>query len=214
MLGIGALGQYALAQFPSSPTPPPAPIEPPAGSGAYPRKRKPIRPIWDIQRELDRQQAAPAPVATESAAAPLKAKAREPFVSREGLEPYPWSQLLPQPVPIVTPAPQRNKPRAYVSGHLAEDADTAPFGLPAEPDVPDAHGRLREADDTGHAAVQVQVAGLGRLHEAHDHTLAQGTVSTPHRANLSLREDGDQARASGFVNDDEDAIALILDALD
>lgn len=73
MLGTGALGQYALAQFPATKPPAPPPALPQGGHGDYPRRRgKSPRPIWDIAREAERKAAEP-PTVIEIAPEPIPA---------------------------------------------------------------------------------------------------------------------------------------------
>jgi hypothetical protein len=174
-IGPQATSINILNPFP--PIPPTPPFVLPPGGGGH---RKPIRPIWDIQRERD---SAPPPVIAP-AAAPQPVKPKSVFDK-------PWPKIGPPPAPVAAaPAPQPLRP------------PPAPTG---------ANARLGEADDSSQAQATAIATGAANAAEEHDGVTAAAATGRPQTADLTAREERDTAQGSGSANDDDEAIALLLD---
>lgn len=190
---------------------PPAPVTTPTGGGGK-RKKKPVRPIWDIQREKEAAAAAaavaPAQTSKPAELAPTAAPSA-PAPAAKPLGPWLPAQLLPDQREDAKVLPFVRRTRAHLASTEDDDgldaAAQAPAGL---------HANLQVEDDDRLAADAEAPAGVA-LHHAEGHDRADAAMHIdPVFAHAMLRDDHDQVQANGFANDDEDAIALLLDALD
>jgi hypothetical protein len=169
---------------PLPPIPPPPPPILPTGGGGH---RKPVRPIWDIQRELDAKQApgAAPDIAPDiaPAAAPIEPKA--PSGPGLPLDVFGGDTKLPD----AKPAPAA-KPKLRGEISAIEDHDSVAASWPV---ASSAHAALVEEDTDTATAAANQVASIaGGANEPEDS--ASATCSAP----VSLR---------GTAQDDSDDVA-------
>ena len=200
-------GYVPMVVAPSPPPPPPAPPVVTGGGG----RRKPIRPIWDIAREAERQAAdnsdpssSPVVETVDLPEFPWRpAQTVKPSVKSADF-PWPaWSQIAPALRQAGTIAPRKApKRRTLAQADLAEAND-------ATVDVAPAIGRqiapTFESDD----ATVPSIRGTLKVHEEHD--AVAFTHSLLNRADILIREEHDLLHATARRdNDEDDALALLL----
>ncbi len=180
MLVFGALAEVPLAELPLLPVP-----GAPVTGGGGKRRKRPVRPLAEIQAEA---RATPQVVEEAAAAAPAP-------------KPGPTLPALPWQSPqVLPPTPQ--------------PAKVLPFQRAP------AHGRarIREENDAVEASVGA-IAGLhAHLNEEHDRLAETGLHIDPLYLHGAFNEDHDRAASHATTarvdQDEEDAIALLLDGID
>lgn len=174
------------------------------------RRRKSIRPIWDIQRQKELL----ATSALVKAAAPAaKAEGQQPLSIRIETRPAPalvdWRQLLPprEIPPDIAPRSRRVKLRGRSIVAEPQEEARGALRLPLI-----ARGRLSEEPDAAAATGALRTHALLRVPDAEDLSSARAHIGEPRRARAGIADQPEDYSAAASFNDDEHALtALLLD---
>jgi hypothetical protein len=183
--------------------------------GGTSRLRRRVRPIWDIQRELDRraleQATAVAVSPTPTPAPSIIAKPQAaPVKWFDG--PLPWHSVLlpelPKPAAPAAPKPILKIRRSFAGTRLVEEEALSA----AARVLPLIVGHVHATDeDRALSFVSRGIHGHANAEET-EAMFALGRAVTPNKAVALLHEDHDQIHSTATVNDsdDDEAIELLL----
>jgi len=200
MLVFGALAEVPLAELPLLPVP----GAPAVTGGGGKRRKMPVRPLREIEAEARVTPQIAEQAATASAPVPKQAPT---------LPVGPWQspQILPataEPAKVV-PFPRPVRGRARIREE--DDAVVAAAGATAA-----AHAYLNEDNDTTTAAAAVTAGLQANLREDHDTSRAEANALARLHGNIAEENDlaASHVTTAHVDQDEEDAIALLLDGID